>query len=128
MVSVPIYVTALAISTVGDSRLELRHLEQFVAVAEEGTFTPVARRLHLAQSGLSAAVRRLEKELGAPLFVRTPQRVELTEAGRVLLVEARRTLAAAHAAQDAVAAVQGLLRGTLHVGSAERVLPAVDLA
>lgn len=97
--------------------VELRQLEHFVAVAQECHFTRAAKRLHIAQSGLSASIRSLEKELGAPLFLRSTRQVQLTPAGRALLVEARRALAASNAAKDAVAAVQGLLRGTLSIGS-----------
>ncbi|QFU88469.1 HTH-type transcriptional regulator CynR [Amycolatopsis sp. YIM 10] len=97
--------------------VELRQLEYFVAVAEESHFTRAARRMHVAQSGLSAAIRSLEKELGAPLFRRSTRQVRLTGAGEALLVEARRTLAAADAGRDAVAAVQGLVRGSLAIGS-----------
>lgn len=109
--------------------MELRQLEYFVAVAEECHFTRAAKRVHVAQSGLSASIRSLETELGAPLFVRSTRQVELTEAGRALLVEARRALGSVDAARDAVAAVQGLLRGSLSVGSLQCLhvvhLPAV---
>jgi DNA-binding transcriptional LysR family regulator len=107
--------------------VELRQLEHFVAAAEERHFTRAARRLHIVQSGLSASIRALERELGAALFVRSTRRVELTQAGLALLPEARRTLAAVAAAGDAVAAVQGLLRGTLAVGTMQILPPAVDL-
>jgi DNA-binding transcriptional LysR family regulator len=106
--------------------VELRHLEYFVAVAEEQHFTRAADRLRVAQSGLSASVRSLERELGVSLFVRSTRRVELTQAGRALLVEARRTLASADAARHAVAAVKGLLRGTLAVGT-EQCVGVVDV-
>lgn len=106
--------------------MELRHLEYFVAVAEEEHFTRAAERLRLAQSGLSASIRSLERELGAPLFVRSTRRVALTEAGRALLAEARRTLASVAAARNAVAAVQGLLRGTVSIGT-EQCLAVIDL-
>jgi DNA-binding transcriptional LysR family regulator len=97
--------------------VELRQLAYFVAVAEECHFTRAAKRLHVAQSGLSASVRSLEKELGADLFVRNTRQVRLTPAGTALLAEARRTLAASTACVDAVAAVQGLLRGHLTIGT-----------
>lgn len=107
--------------------MELRQLEHFVAAAEERHFTRAAQRLHIVQSGLSASIRALERELGASLFVRSTRRVELTQAGLALLPEARRALAAATAAADAVAAVQGLVRGTLAVGTMQILPPAVDL-
>ncbi|WP_399344590.1 LysR family transcriptional regulator [Umezawaea sp. Da 62-37] len=109
--------------------MELRQLEYFVAVAEECHFTRAAKRVRVAQSGLSASIRALETELGAALFVRSTRRVELTQAGRALLVEARRALGSVDAGRTAVAAVQGLLRGTLSVGSLQCLhvvhLPAV---
>jgi DNA-binding transcriptional LysR family regulator len=96
--------------------MELRQLEAFVAVAEERSFTRAAARLYVAQSGLSATVRTLERELRASLFARTTRYVELTAAGAALLGEARRTLASARAAAEAVGAVEGLRRGTLTLG------------
>lgn len=109
--------------------MELRQLEHFLAVADECHFTRAARRMHVSQSGLSASIRALEVELGAPLFLRTTRQVELTQAGRALLPEARRALSSVESAKDAVAAVQGLLRGTLAVGSLQCLhvvhLPAV---
>lgn len=96
--------------------MELRHLEHFVAVAEEGHFTRAADRCHISQSALSTSIRSLERELGSALFVRSTRKVELTAAGRALLGGAARTLAAATSARDSVLAVQGLLRGSLRVG------------
>ncbi|MCW2919832.1 MAG: LysR family transcriptional regulator [Actinomycetia bacterium] len=106
--------------------MDLRQLEYFVTVADERHFTRAAERLFISQSGLSASIRALEKDLGATLFTRNTRRVELTEAGRALLDESRRTLASVEAARDAVAAVQGLRRGTLSVGT-EQCLGAVDV-
>ncbi|MEV6701721.1 LysR family transcriptional regulator [Streptomyces sp. NPDC051453] len=96
--------------------MELRHLEYFVAVAEELSFTGAARRLHVVQSGVSATIRDLEREVGAALFDRSRQRVELTGAGAALLPEALATLDAARGALDAVRASRGVVRGTLHIG------------
>jgi DNA-binding transcriptional LysR family regulator len=88
-----------------------------VAVADERHFTRAAQRLHVAQSTISASVRSLEREFGAPLFVRTTRRVELTSAGKTLLPDARRTLAAADAARAGVRALTGLLAGRVTVGT-----------
>jgi DNA-binding transcriptional LysR family regulator len=107
--------------------VELRHLEHFLAVAEEQSFTRAAARLHLVQSALSVSVRALERELGGRLFDRTTHRVELTDAGQALVAEARRTLAAADAARDAVAAVHGGIRGTVRIGIMHS-LSLIDLA
>lgn len=82
--------------------------------------------MRVAQSGLSASIRSLERELDAELFVRHTRRVELTDAGRALLTEANRTLASAAAAREAVAAVRGLVRGSLSVGT-EQCLGVIDL-
>jgi DNA-binding transcriptional LysR family regulator len=97
--------------------MELRHLEYFVAVAEELSFTRASKRLHVVQSGVSAAIRSLERELGVALFDRSPQRVALSDAGEVLLPRARATLDAAQTARDAVEGVRGGVRGTVTVGT-----------
>jgi DNA-binding transcriptional LysR family regulator len=109
-----------------EADIELRHLNHFVAVAEEGSFTRASRRLHIVQSAVSASIRSLERELGVELFERTTQRVHLTQAGHVLLPEARLTLAAAASARDAIDAVSGGLRGRLTVG-AMQMLQVIDL-
>ncbi|MEU6576885.1 LysR substrate-binding domain-containing protein [Streptomyces sp. NPDC046805] len=107
--------------------MELRQLRHFVAVAEDQHFTRAAERLLVSQSGLSASIRALERELRAPLFVRTTRRVTLTEAGRALLAEAERILAQVRAAHEAVAAVQGVVRGTLALGT-EQCIAGVHVA
>ena len=103
--------------------MELRHLEYFLAVADTASFTHAAKALHVVQSGVSATVKALERELGSPLFDRSPQDVTLTAAGRALLPRARETLDAARAAKDAVHLTQGTLHGTVTVGT----LTAINL-
>ncbi len=103
--------------------MELRHLEYFVAVAQELSFTRASRRLHVVQSGVSSAIQSLERELGVPLFDRNRHRVSLTDAGQALLPEARATLAAAQAAREAVSEARGGLRGTVTVGTTLAVGP-----
>ena len=96
--------------------MELRQLRLFVAVAEEGSVSAAADRVHVVQSAASAALRKLEAELGAELVQRGARGVTLTDAGRALLPEARRALAAEAAAREAVDAVRGGLRGTVRLG------------
>lgn len=88
--------------------MELRHLETFVAVAETGTVTAAGKRLRMAQSSVSATLRALEDEVGAPLFARTARKAVLTDVGQAMLPDARATLAGA---ERALAAVRESLEG-----------------
>src|SRR3954447_16658405 len=97
--------------------MELRHFEYFVAVAEERSFTRAAARLHVVQSGVSAVIKSLERELGVALLERTSKRVALTDAGEVLLPRARAALDAVRDARDAIDQVRGGLRGTVRIGT-----------
>ena len=85
--------------------MELRHLQHFVAVAEDQHFTRAAERLMVSQSGLSASIRSLERELQTPLFVRTTRGVRLLPAGEAFLPRARRILGEVDAAVSAVRAL-----------------------
>ncbi len=96
--------------------MELRQLEYFVAVAEAGSFTEAVRRVHVVQSGLSTAVKKLERELGVSLFDRSRRRIALTDAGAALLVEARRVLSAVRVAHESVGHVADGEAGTVRAG------------
>jgi DNA-binding transcriptional LysR family regulator len=96
--------------------MELRQLEYFVAVAEEANFTRAAERVHISQSGVSAQVRQLERDLGAALIDRSGRAATLTAAGAAALEHARAALASVDAVRHAVDDVTGLIRGRLVVG------------
>ena len=96
--------------------MELHQLEYFVAVAEEASFTRAAARVHVAQPGVSAQVRRLESELGQQLLDRSGRTVRLTEAGAAVLPFARAALDAAAGARLAADELAGLVRGQVTVG------------
>ena len=96
--------------------MELRHLEAFVAVADELHFSRAADRLQMAQSPLSQRIRTLEAELGVRLFERTNRRVRLTPAGERILAEARATLRAADATRRAAQRAREGETGVLRLG------------
>jgi DNA-binding transcriptional LysR family regulator len=96
--------------------VELRDLEYFLACSRTANFTTAAREVHIVQSGMSAAMARLEKDLGVALFDRSTTPLTLTHHGATFQDSARRILDAVQAARDDVAAVDGEVRGTVTVG------------
>ena len=103
--------------------MELRQLEAFVAVATELHFGRAAERLHLAAPTLSELIRRLERELGTPLFTRTTRRVALTSAGTELLARSKVILEEVVAARAAVRRVADGEAGTVRLGITPPVAP-----
>jgi DNA-binding transcriptional LysR family regulator len=98
--------------------MELRHLRYFVAVAEELNFTRAAKRLRISQPPLSLQIRQLEKEIGAPLFVRSKRALELTNTGKLLLEEARVILKRVEQAKVGVRRRARGETGRINIGSA----------
>jgi DNA-binding transcriptional LysR family regulator len=109
--------------------MELRQLEYLVAVADEANFTRAAQRCHVAQPGVSAQIRQLERELGQALLDRSGRTVRPTEVGAAVLPYARAVLDAVAGIRVAVEEMSGLVRGHLSVGTVASVssidLPAV---
>jgi DNA-binding transcriptional LysR family regulator len=102
--------------------VEIRQLRAFVAIAESGTFTAGALRVHVTQAAISMQIRQLETEIGAKVFVRAPRHVILTEAGEHLLHRARQILREHDAALDEIAELAGAERGRLRIGSASAMV------
>jgi len=99
----------------------LEQLRIFVAVAEREHVTRAAAQLGLTQSATSAAIQALERHHGTVLFDRVGRNVELTEAGRAFLIEARAVLARAESAETVLAEHAGLRRGTLPVQASQTI-------
>lgn len=97
--------------------MELRTLEYFVAVADEGSFTRAAQKCFITQPSISAQIQGLERELGEALFDRTQRNTALTDAGHVLLPYARLCIQAANDAKAEFSARAGLLRGEFRIGT-----------
>jgi DNA-binding transcriptional LysR family regulator len=96
--------------------MELRHLRYFIAVAEELHFGRAAQQLGISQPPLSQQIQALERELGARLFERTNRRVELSEAGRLFLEEARLVLVQVDKAADVARRAQLGKLGEMKIG------------
>ncbi len=101
--------------------MTLEQLRVFVAVAERQHMTQAARAINLTQSAASSAIAALEARYGTPLFHRIGRRIELTNAGRIFLVEARAVLARASAAERVLNDVAGCLRGSLSLHASQTI-------
>ena len=97
--------------------MTLQQLTYFLAAAERGSFSAAAESLFMAQPSLSEQIRRLEAELGVPLFVRVGRGLKLTEAGRLFLPHAERTVDAAREAVESVQEVREITGGTVAFGT-----------
>lgn len=108
--------------------MDLRRLEVFVALAEEGSFSRAARRLGVTQPAVSLAIRAFEEELRVPLVSRKARRAQVTAAGEVLLRYARALTRMAKEAEDAVKTAGTKPSGQVHLGASSvpgnYVLPA----
>lgn len=112
--------------------MELTQLEFFMRVVEEGSFSKAADRVFRTQPAVSIAIRRLEEEIGAPLFDRAQKSPTLTDAGKIVYDYARRMLALRDQARDAVTELRELRTGRVRVGANEStslyLLPDLILA
>jgi DNA-binding transcriptional LysR family regulator len=107
--------------------MEIRQLRALAAIAETRTFTAAAVRVHVTQAAISMQIRQLENEVGLPLFVRTPRRCVLTEAGERLLERAQRILREHDGALAEMAELSGATHGRLRVGSASAMFSSDPL-
>src|SRR6266478_615606 len=107
--------------------MELRLLRTFKAVAEAGSFTQAASRIHLTQAAVSVHMRQLEEEVGVPLFLRVNKKLYLTEAGRALLGHAETIIRAHDEAKADLSAIGGPSRGRLRMGVASTAITAHPL-
>jgi DNA-binding transcriptional LysR family regulator len=97
--------------------MDLRSMQQMVSIAQHGHMTRAAEELGVTQPALSAALRKLEDELGTELFHRTGHGVEATEAGKVFVEHAKITIRASEQTSEAVRSLVGLETGSIRVGA-----------
>ncbi|MRH89009.1 LysR family transcriptional regulator [Nocardia sp. SYP-A9097] len=107
--------------------MEIRQIECFLACQEHRSFTAAARSLNLVQSAVSTSVAKLERELGARLFDRTPRGLELTDAGRAAVMPARNMLRARLEIADGIDRARGQVRGEVVIGNLMNI-HTLDLA
>lgn len=104
--------------------MELRHLRCFVAVAEELHFARAAEKLHMEQSPLSRAIKELEEDLGAQLFVRTSRSTRLTRAGKFFLAYVPRIFTALDQARESVKSAANGFHGQLRIALSDGITPS----
>lgn len=97
--------------------MELQHLHTFIAVAQAGSLTKAANRLHLSQPAVSAQVKALEVEMGLALFHRTARGMELTDGGMLLLEQARDVVHRAQGVLRTAERLRGDVAGALRLGT-----------
>jgi len=105
--------------------MEIHQLRYLVAVADEGSFSRAAAKVRVAQPSLSQQIRKLESEVGQPLFDRLPRSVVLTEAGHCLIDYARQILASIGDARRCVDELKGEVAGRVAVGAIPTIAPYV---
>jgi DNA-binding transcriptional LysR family regulator len=102
--------------------MTLEQLRIFVAVAERQHVTQAAQQINITQSAASSAIAAIEERYAVKLFDRVGRRIELTEAGRTFLVEARGVLARAEAAEKVLADLAGLKRGSITIHASQTII------
>ena len=107
--------------------MDLRHYRSFIALADEGSFTSAARKLHIVQSGLSVTIKEMEEELGVRLVQRTTRRVSLTDAGILFLEYARPAVTMLRDGMEAVRGQSRIVRGRISLGILQSLGPYIDL-
>ena len=107
--------------------MQLRHLRYFVALERERHFGRAAEVCHVTQSTLSAAIRQLENEIGAPLIERDKRFKGFTAEGKVLLEWATRVVAEREVLAQRIGQLRGELSGTLVIGAIPMTLPTIGL-
>ena len=110
-----------------EGSLDIRHYRSFIALADEGSFTSAARKLHIVQSGLSVTIKEMEEELGVKLVQRTTRRVSLTDAGVLFLEYARPALTMLSDGMEAVRSQSKIVRGRISLGILQSLSPYIDL-
>jgi DNA-binding transcriptional LysR family regulator len=101
--------------------MDTQHLQAFVAIAEQGSFSAAAEKLHLTQPAISKRIALLEDQLGTRLFDRVGRQVMLTPAGKILLPKAQLILSEVTATQRAIADLKGEIQGQLSIATSHHV-------